>query len=73
MPPSTEEFRFRLEDKELEGGELSKFEVLSVLKGNLDPLEYFTHEVAFKNLDYKLCGSVDTQVGKMIKLQQLGV
>ena len=61
-----------LEDRELEEGELHKFEVLSILKGNLDPLEYFTHEVAYKNLDYKMTG-VDAQVGKLIKLQQLGV
>ena len=57
-----------LEDREVEEGELHKFEVLSILKGNLDPLEYFTHEVAFKNLDYKMGGNIDPQVGKLIKL-----
>ena len=47
-------FVFIFEDKELEEGELHKFEVLSILKGNLDPLQFYQDKVAYNNLDYKL-------------------
>lgn len=47
-------FEFIFEDKELEEGELHKFEVLSILKGNLDPLQFYQDKVAYNNLDYKL-------------------
>ena len=47
-------FEFIFEDKELEEGELHKFEVLSILKGNLDPLQFYQDKLAYNNLDYKL-------------------
>jgi hypothetical protein len=47
--------------------------VLSILKGNLDPLQFYMDEVAYKNLDYKMSELDDPQIGKLVKLQQLGV
>ena len=69
----TESFQFIFEDKELDEGELHQFEVLSILKGNLDPLQFYQDKIAYKNLDYKLV-TIDTdpvsaaQVGKLLRI-----
>jgi hypothetical protein len=45
---------FILENSEVNESFLKQFEVLSVLKGDLEPIDQFMDEVAYKNLDYKL-------------------
>ena len=47
-------------------------EVLQILKGDLDPLQTYIDEYAYKNLDYKMPFDCP-QVGKLIKIQQLGI
>ncbi len=64
---------FILEDHDVDEGFLHYFEILSVLKGNLDPTFQYVQEVAYKNLDYKLSLIEDPNVAKVIKTQQLGV
>ena len=70
-------FQFMFDDKELEEGELSKFEVLSILKGNLDPLQHYSECTAYTNLSYKLAehpNPVDSVlIGKVLRLQQMAV
>ena len=42
------------EDCEVDESFLHKFEILGVLKGNLEPIDEYLDEIAYKNLDYKL-------------------
>ncbi|CDW75591.1 UNKNOWN [Stylonychia lemnae] len=64
---------FMFEDREVDERFLHKLEVIGVLRGNLDPLTQYVDEIAYKNLDYKMRDHPDPTVGKMIKIQQLGV
>ena len=45
---------FILENSEVNEQFLRDFEILSVLKGDLEPIDQYMDEVAYKNLDYKL-------------------
>jgi len=44
---------------------MRKFEILSVLKGNLDPVTWYIDDVAYANLDVR---NYDPVVNKMLKL-----
>ena len=57
----------------MDEGQLHSFEVLQILKGDLDPLNLYMDEVAYTNLDYKMVDMQDPCIGKLIKIQQLGV
>ena len=48
-----------MEDKDVDESFLRRFEILSVLKGNLDPINEYLDEVAYKNLDYKMADHPD--------------
>ena len=37
----------------MDEGQLNSFEVLTILKGDLEPLNLYMDELAYKNLDYK--------------------
>ena len=50
---ANEDFQFVMEDKEMDEGQLHSFEVLTILKGDLEPLNLFMDELAYTNLDYK--------------------
>ena len=71
LPSVEDDFQFILEDKEMDEGQLHSFEVLQILKGDLEPLNLYTEDIAYNNLDYKMIDLNDPQVGKLIKTQQL--
>eukprot|EP00347_Sterkiella_histriomuscorum_P014863 403359236 len=68
-----EDFKFIFEDREVDEKFLHKFEVISILKGNLDPLTQYVDEIAYKSLDYKMKDHPDPTIGKLLKIQQLGI
>ena len=45
---------FILENQQVNEKFLADFEILSVLKGDLEPIDQYMDEIAYKNLDYKL-------------------
>ena len=57
----------------MDEGQLHSFEVLTILKGDLEPLNLYMDELAYNNLDYKTAQLEDPQIGKLIKTQQLAV
>ena len=68
QPSAHDEFNFILDDKEMDEGQLHSFEVLQILKGDLDPLNLYMDDIAYTNLDYKMVDLQDPQVGKLIKI-----
>ena len=48
------DFDFILENSEVNENFLHKFEILGVLKGNMEPIDDYMDEVAYKNLDSKI-------------------
>ena len=66
------DFEFIFDNKpDIEEGQLTNIEVTQVLKGDLEPIQTYLDDYAYKNLDYKM--PADPRIGKLIKLQQLGV
>lgn len=49
-----QDFDFILENGKVDERFLNKFEILSVLRGDFDPINSYMDEICYKNLDYKL-------------------
>ena len=61
---------FILENQQVNEKFLSEFEILSVLKGDLEPIDQYMDEIAYKNLDYKLQQHKQAaQIRKILKAQ----
>lgn len=54
---------------EFDESQLHKYEILSILKGNLEPLQSYQDDFIYKNIDYKLSEHPNLSVAKLIKLQ----
>ena len=48
------DFDFILENANVNENFLHNFEILGVLKGNMEPVDEYLEEIAYKNLDHKL-------------------
>ncbi len=55
------------EDREVDERFLHKFEIIAILRGDLDPLTQYIDEIAYKNLDYKLVDHPDLATAKILK------
>ena len=67
------DFDFILDNGKVDERFLSKFEILSVLRGDFDPINEYMDEICFKNLDYKLNQHKQAHlIRKLLKIQQMG-
>ena len=67
-------FDFILENTNVNEEHLSQFEILGLLQGNLQPIDTYLEEYAYKNLDYKINSHKKAdQIRKILKVQQCGI
>ena len=63
------DFDFILENANVNENFLHNFEILGVLKGNMEPVDEYLEEIAYKNLDYKLNSHQKAdQIRKILKI-----
>ena len=63
-------FEFILENSKVDEEHLNKFEILGLLQGNLEPLDTYLDEYAYKNIDYKINSHKKAdQIRKLLKVQ----
>ena len=63
------DFDFILENANVNENFLHNFEILGVLKGNMEPVDEYLEEIAYKNLDHKLNSHQKAdQIRKILKI-----